>query len=163
MHVDVTSLLREPIGTQSRVKFDVGFQRLSDDLTIEGLSGIITLLRSDREVVVQGVLDVSVSLECGRCLEPVQTVPQVELDERFALSVRASEKDQVLSIGPDHCIDLRPVLRELVVVSTPMHVLCASTCQGLCPSCGKNLNEGLCGCETDEIDPRLAVLKALVQ
>lgn len=163
MHVDIASLLREPIGTQSRVEFDVGFQRLSEDLSIEAFRGTITLLRTDRGVIAQGVLDVSVILECGRCLEPVSTVLQVELDERFALSVRASEKDQVLPIGPDHCIDLRPVLRDLVVISTPMHVLCSPTCKGLCPNCGTNLNEGPCDCETNDIDPRLSALKALIK
>ena len=32
----------------------------------------------------------------------------------------------------------------------------------LCPKCGKNLNEGPCGCDLRQIDPRLAVLQKLL-
>ena len=36
-------------------------------------------------------------------------------------------------------------------------------CKGLCPKCGKDLNEGKCNCQTKEIDPRLEVLKKFLQ
>ena len=41
-------------------------------------------------------------------------------------------------------------------------VLCRDDCRGLCPKCGKNLNEGPCGCTKDG-DPRLAVLSRLLE
>jgi uncharacterized protein len=68
----------------------------------------------------------------------------------------------VFPIDADRHIDLGPVVWELVVVSTPMHALCRPDCLGLCPECGKNLNRGLCDCQPDDVDPRLAVLKALL-
>ena len=37
-------------------------------------------------------------------------------------------------------------------------LLCSEDCQGLCPRCGADLNEGPCQCKP-EIDPRLAVLQ----
>ncbi len=39
--------------------------------------------------------------------------------------------------------------------------LCKEDCKGLCPTCGKDLNEGPCGCKK-ELDPRLAVLAKLL-
>jgi uncharacterized protein len=45
----------------------------------------------------------------------------------------------------------------------PLRFLCKEDCKGLCQRCGKNLNEGECGCETKEFDPRLAPLKALLE
>ena len=33
----------------------------------------------------------------------------------------------------------------------------------VCPKCGKNLNEGACACPQKEIDPRLLVLKQLLE
>ena len=39
--------------------------------------------------------------------------------------------------------------------------LCSEDCKGLCPTCGKDLNEGPCGCGK-EVDPRLAVLAKLL-
>ena len=34
--------------------------------------------------------------------------------------------------------------------------------QYICPKCGKNLNEGKCGCPEKEIDPRLSALADLL-
>ena len=48
---------------------------------------------------------------------------------------------------------------ELLFLGLPTRDLCREGCRGLCPKCGKNLNEGDCGCDRKEIDPRLAVLK----
>ena len=41
-------------------------------------------------------------------------------------------------------------------------LLCREDCKGLCFRCGKDLNEGPCGCQA-EADPRLAVLKTLLK
>ena len=41
-------------------------------------------------------------------------------------------------------------------------ILCDESCPGLCPKCGKNLNEGACGCPEKEIDPRLSALAELL-
>jgi uncharacterized protein len=42
-----------------------------------------------------------------------------------------------------------------------MKPLCRPDCQGLCVSCGKDLNLGACGCTRETIDPRWEALKAL--
>jgi uncharacterized protein len=59
-------------------------------------------------------------------------------------------------------LDLRKPLREQILLAMPMHLLCRPDCKGLCPNCGQNLNEGPCQCSTENIDPRLAVLKKLL-
>jgi uncharacterized protein len=56
-------------------------------------------------------------------------------------------------------IDLDPILREQVLLALPMNVVCREDCKGLCPSCGRDLNEGPCQCESQTGDPRLAVLR----
>lgn len=52
-----------------------------------------------------------------------------------------------------------------VILSLPSKV-CAGGLPGLCPHCGKDLNEGLCGCRSaepeDPVDARLAALKQLL-
>ena len=53
-------------------------------------------------------------------------------------------------------------LREQIEMEFPVRFLCKDDCRGLCPKCGKNLNEGGCGCDTKEIDPRLEPLKKLL-
>ena len=60
-------------------------------------------------------------------------------------------------------IDLAPLVRELSLLSVPIKVLCRPDCQGLCQQSRANLNFGECGCEREEIDPRLAVLQSLLK
>jgi uncharacterized protein len=161
MRLDVTQLLREPIGTHTEVEFDLGFQHLAEDLPVNSIRGRLTLLRTDDEVLVRGTLHVDVTLECGRCLAPTTSTLHIDLDERFRpVSLGTSQDDEQVSvIDADNQLDLRPILRDLVIISTPMHVVCRPDCLGLCPDCGQNLNEGSCNCESDDIDPRFVALK----
>jgi uncharacterized protein len=164
MRLDVTQLLREPIGTHTGVEFNLGFQHLAEDLPVNGIRGRLTLLRTDDEVLVRGTLQVDVALECGRCLRPMVTTLHIDLDERFRpVSLGTVQDDEVSVIDADNQLDLRPVLRDLVIISTPMHVVCRPDCLGLCPECGQDLNEGPCNCQSDDIDPRMVALKALIE
>ena len=51
------------------------------------------------------------------------------------------------------------MLREQILLAVPLRVLCIEECKGLCPHCGKNLNEGQCSCAEPLEDPRWAALK----
>lgn len=62
-------------------------------------------------------------------------------------------------------IDLSEIIISLVVTSLPGKNLCKEDCKGLCPVCGKNLNEGECDCQVEEeteveekVDPRFEKL-----
>ena len=59
--------------------------------------------------------------------------------------------------------DLDEIIREELILNMDMTVLCSEDCKGLCPRCGKNLNEGDCGCDRTEVDPRLAKLTQLLK
>jgi uncharacterized protein len=163
MRVDVGQLLKDPIGTRVDVVFDSGYSHIAGDLAVNAIRGRANLLRTAEGIWVGGRLAVDIDLQCVRCLNPVTETIQVELDERFRHPpFKATEDHPVLSIDADKYIDIRPVLRELVIVSTPMRVVCRQDCLGLCPECGQDLNNGACDCQPDEIDPRLAALKALL-
>ena len=43
-------------------------------------------------------------------------------------------------------------LREAVMLDLPAQPLCSEQCQGLCPQCGKNLNEGACDCDKSALE-----------
>jgi uncharacterized protein len=65
-------------------------------------------------------------------------------------------------VGDDGWLDLGPLLREQAWVDIPMKPLCRPDCQGLCPQCGADLNHESCECDRTEIDPRLAILRDLI-
>ena len=58
-------------------------------------------------------------------------------------------------------LDVSALVWEEFSLALPVKPLCSSDCRGVCPVCGKNLNEGPCGCSSDEGDPRLAALRNL--
>ena len=51
-------------------------------------------------------------------------------------------------------IDISSDVREFALLSIPMKKLCKEECKGLCPDCGKDLNQEKCSCKNEEIDPR---------
>lgn len=63
---------------------------------------------------------------------------------------------------PDGALDLDEVCEGDIFLELPSKFLCRPDCKGLCPVCGKDLNEGQCQCDTKRIDPRLEVLKKLL-
>src|SRR5438128_9630271 len=44
-------------------------------------------------------------------------------------------------IGSDFKIDLTPLLREELILATPLAPLCRPDCKGLCDVCGDDLNQ----------------------
>jgi len=158
LKMQVGFLLNEGVGQSRDVEFDVPTLKVSDDLTLDHLRGTLHLTRNSRGILVQGTLDASLQGECGRCLTPTAVDLEVPIEELFVYPPRPEAE---FNLGEDGILDLAPLLREEIIIDTPIGILCKPDCAGLCPNCGKNLNEGPCGCERDEIDPRFAALKAL--
>ena len=101
---------------------------------------------------------------CARCLDPVEGVFTLEFDRTVAAEGAITEEQLEENLDAyvmirDGRLDVDEPLREELLISFPMRLLCDEDCQGLCPKCGKPLREGDCGCPQKEIDPRLAVLQ----
>jgi len=115
------------------------------------------------EVVARGRARGSLRQECRRCLRPVDTEIDKELTLVFVDPDMDGEDDgsaYVLdSSGAE--LDLSDAVREEVVLAVNPYVVCHPDCRGLCPRCGKDLNEGPCDCTEDEADPRWAALREL--
>ncbi|MDX8402469.1 MAG: DUF177 domain-containing protein [Mariprofundaceae bacterium] len=60
-------------------------------------------------------------------------------------------------------IDLLDVLREEMWLAWEARVVCDPRCKGLCPRCGRDLNEGDCACEGGDVadDHPFAALRRL--
>lgn len=95
--------------------------------------------------------------ECRRCLGTASGTLRAEVRELFEPG--SGEVDTYPLQGEQ--LDLSPLARDAVLLELPQAPLCAEACKGLCPTCGANLNEGDCRCETQSTDPRWAALDAL--
>jgi len=86
-------------------------------------------------VTVYLTLSASMYASCSRCLD------EFEIDfkkNNIELNYPVNKSEPV--------IDLDPEIREEIILDYPIKPLCNAGCKGLCPKCGKNLNEGGCSC-----------------
>ena len=133
--------------------------------------GRVVLTRTPNGILVEGDAHVELIEPCRRCLESVENTASFEFEEEFKPSIDVetgallpvvADDERELLIDEHHVLDLTEVLRQYAVMATDLPGLCRPDCNGLCPVCGKNLNEGPCECERAVGDPRLAVLAKLL-
>lgn len=105
------------------------------------------------------------SVPCDRCTSQINR----RFTYRFAHTLvealsneQDADDDQYIVLEEDGSLDLDCLLTEDILLALPTKFLCREDCRGLCPTCGKNLNDGPCGCSQHQIDPRLEVLKQLI-
>ena len=160
MKLDVSKLFRKKVQT---LPFEVTSQLSTierDELKIS-LNSPINIkgnaYYNGEVVTLVGTIDTSIKMQCSRCLKEVDYPLSIEFEDEFS---KLNEEDVYL-ISEEETIDLLDMVTDSLILSLPVKVNCTESCKGLCPHCGKNLNKGLCSCTSDDIDPRLEVLKDL--
>ena len=159
---DVSSLFKARLGTSLTLDVNTGPKDFGD-LQVGYLRGTLRAIRVQDGLLVQGTLESQLMLGCVRCLESFDLSVTLELEETFRIPAAGSKPNSTYKIGDDGWLDLAPLIREQAWIATPMKPLCRPDCQGLCPQCGENRNLGLCGCGEQKVDPRLALLKDLME
>ncbi len=112
-------------------------------------------------VLVSGEVDVPVTGQCARCLEPVEDTLHLDLQELYAYegstTEATSEEDEVRRIDGEH-LDLAPLVRDTVVLTLPLSPTCTPDCSGLCVDCGLRLDDLPADHSHSQLDPRWAGL-----
>ena len=107
---------------------------------------------------------VTLFFPCARCLSPVRT------DVSYAFSYDCSREngtdedgEQLPFLLDEETIDTDLLIESELTQAVPMRVLCREDCKGVCPVCGKDLNEGNCMCGERSAPTRFAdaIAKAL--
>ncbi|MBV8602266.1 MAG: DUF177 domain-containing protein [Candidatus Eremiobacteraeota bacterium] len=110
---------------------------------VEPAHVVLDLRGVDRGIRIQGTIDAEVVADCRRCLGEVRIPLHLDVDERVAAGEEADPfADGNVLVGER--LDLGDLVRQLTVTALPMGALCSEDCPGLCPQCGRNLNEGRC-------------------
>ena len=101
--------------------------------------------------------------ECRRCLKPLDGTLHAEVRELYRPRPPGEPPDQDEETYPlsGELLDLRPLVRDAVLLDLPIAPLCREDCAGLCPTCGADLNEGPCDCPPPSGDLRWAALDVL--
>ena len=97
---------------------------------------------------------------CDRCAKPITLPQETEIFHTLVTHLNDETNDELMLVN-ELRYDLDPLITEDIFLDLPSKLLCSEDCKGVCPRCGKDLNQGLCSCEK-EVDPRLAALKQLL-
>lgn len=143
---------------------------LTPELSPEPLEIYCSLSKSDDLVVAKGWVMGKMLLSCDRCLKGFENpyksffevhyrphsaaVPESESQDAF---FQAEEIATVYFEGD--LLDIADQIRQTILLSVPMRVLCRENCKGLCAACGQDLNAKSCGCAEPPVDSRWGALK----
>ena len=110
-----------------------------------------------RIVTLSVKFDCEYDARCDRCGEETVKHYIVPIERVLVAELENDENDEMILLQ-DFKLDLYELVYTEIVLAMPSKHLCSEDCKGICSSCGKNLNDGLCGCATNKVDPRLADL-----
>jgi len=175
MFLDIKQLALHPLEFAEEFQPDVidldGEARLRGSVKASGRAEVVEEHHGKHQVIkdirLRGRLSAGLELQCARCLEPLHQDVKRDFEllyrplgadaGRDELSVTDAEAEIGYYQGDG--LLLEDALREQVLLALPLKVTCREDCKGLCPQCGKNLNQEQCSCSTEEEDPRWAALK----
>lgn len=133
----------------------------------ERLAGVYTAIspemRVDYSAVRHGdVVEIHAALHgtfgcaCSRCATPVEVALATEFAQHFVgpghldaggdPEIGGFDGDPDVSEHDGVVADLTELCIEYAILALPDVPLCREDCRGLCPSCGTNRNEEVCGC-----------------
>lgn len=134
---------------------------------IDPLHGKIFVQRADEGVLIRGDLRGKIAIPCNRCAEDAIVDINTHFDEYEEIPPEGThmkdEQHEGYIVYQMHApmLDLGEVGWEQFMLAQPVQPLCKDECKGLCPHCGANLNNGECGCNSDQGDPRMAALRGV--
>ncbi len=163
VQANVAQLLQEEIGATRECEVDTEVGVAGGPSPVRGR---VTLTRTDRGILVQGRMETEIGLTCSRCLAQSRLPISLDIAEEYfpttdvmsGAAVPVPDGPDSFTIDENHVIDMTEAIRQYAEMKVPMKPLCRDSCAGICPSCGRNLNEGGCDCRRQEADPRWAVL-----
>lgn len=149
------------------------FEKSGEDLSLEheGIAVDVVHVASKidkrtQSIVVNSKFTADIKQTCDRCLESFLDSIKGDLITYYTSDKETASFDdeQIIQLITQNTteINLTNGLRESILLSVPMKVVCSEDCKGLCPNCGVNLSEKSCECKNERSDPRWAGLRKLL-
>lgn len=113
-------------------------------------------------VLLDFKLSYSVRKPCDRCLEESEEKLNLDYSYTIVTSLHEDNHDERYILAENKLLDLDELVYSTVMTELPTKSLCSPGCKGLCSICGANLNEKDCGCAKSQVDPRLEILRKLM-
>ncbi len=111
-------------------------------------------------LTLTGTIRAEMVCSCDRCTKEFSKIREIPVEVKIGTDPSDEDNPDIFPLEGDW-LDLSDLLETSFILSFDAKFLCKEDCAGLCPFCGKSLEDGPCGCKK-EIDPRLAVLGQLL-
>lgn len=169
MRIDVADLKRSP-GENIHLELESPLPALEVDgekVSFEGPArASLDISNTGKGLLVEGQVGGRLKVNCARCLEPFLLPVETFFSETYypegSEEVNQEEREEWIPFSGD-ILDITSEVLKSILMGLPMKLVCQPDCRGLCPRCGQNLNIAPCGCDREDLDPRLAVLKDLLK
>ena len=119
--------------------------------------------KATRQILFRMDITTTGKFQCDRCLEEFRQSLTASYSLVYLYDTEDAahyKEEEVQYITPDTVyIDPAEDVRQMIMLSIPLKLLCREECKGLCPRCGENLNNTTCTCEQNTVDPRWDALQ----
>lgn len=105
----------------------------------------------------------TLTVHCSRCNKEFTVDKSQNIHFLLNTSEETDEATEGMFYLGSDIADTDEIIIPEIIMDMDMAYLCSEDCKGLCVVCGKDLNEGECGCERKNIHPQLAKLKELLE
>ncbi len=164
--INVAQLLKSPIGETRRYE-------LTEIVECENgrypVVGEVSFTRTNSGILVKGTMKTEAEVTCSRCLRMFTCPLTLKVEDEYFPTIDIlsgtplppPEEPGAFTINEHHILDLAESVCHYATMTIPMKPLCRQDCAGLCPQCGKDMNQEPCGCPPQEMDSRWAKLREL--
>ena len=173
MDINIAPLLKQPLGT--RVDLEVAESPIDPrgdnagllDASIVDIDAKLHATHTNPGPLFEGAADAHIAATCARCLKPIDAPVHADFAEQYYATIPVDTGVAIMAapvdaktIGSDFTVDLTGLLREELILATPLAPLCREDCAGLCPVCGEDRNERP-HAHDEAVDARWSALHAL--
>lgn len=141
---------------------DVGLEEnFQKDVNVD-----VVLDKTQRQIFLKVDIHTSGHFPCDRCLEDFVQPIVSYYNMLYVMDAQDADKnpvDEIQIISPETTyIELTEDVRQIVILSIPLKLICKDECKGLCSQCGANWNYKSCMCHEEVTDSRWEPLKNLL-
>jgi len=135
---------------------------ITDDSLTQPIALQLDVDKGPQDMRIIGTVTTTANFTCDRCLSAFDQNLQSTFEVFASTATKLTKDDNLIVIAPNtQEIDLTGFIRDALLLSLPMKVLCREDCRGLCPVCGADRNVNPCSCQAQTEDERWEPLNSL--
>lgn len=125
----------------------------------------LTVTNTGAGIVASGRVDAVFRAVCVRCLRDFDLVVSADVDGFYVRQGDDAEipEEQEFGYIEGDSIELMDQILAALILELPFAPLHAEDCPGICPQCGADRNEGVCGCPESTEGSPFSVLRDLLE